>query len=469
MNSCTQTWILPPKGTLYFIGIGGIGMSALARVFHHYGYTVKGSDKYDSQIIRELAAEGIEVTVGHSNKPHGVDIAVYSSAIDKQNEEYLWFKEQKVTFAHRGMLLAYLMNKTQSVAVTGTHGKTTTSSLIAFLAKETGLDPTALVGGYIRNYNSNVMLGRQDLIIAEVDESDKSQLYYSPKINVITNLEADHLDSYEDLNGLRAAFKTYFKNLKADAKVIYCADDHVLTELVKAQERQSISYGLNEHVDYCAKSIIYHQESTTFAVHKKGRFVDTITIPLTGEHNVLNTLASCAALELLGATLKDVFQAIVSFKGVKRRMEKLFEDKDLVVLDDYAHHPTEIKTVLTTLQRKKRRIIAIFQPHRYTRTKHLLNEFKDAFHAADHLILTDIYSAGERAIEGVTIHTLAQAVRTVYPKPCEVIPLKEIGDHVLKIMAKGDIIAFLGAGDITDVAGVFAERIRQQCRLVTTV
>jgi UDP-N-acetylmuramate--alanine ligase len=442
---------------LYFIGIGGIGMSALARVFHHYGYTVKGSDNYDSQVVRELIREGIDVTIGHSNQPKNVDVVIYSSAICEDNPEYLWFRQAQVPFVHRGKLLAYLMNGKRSVAVTGTHGKTTTSSLISFLSRECALDPTALVGGYIINYDSNVILGRRDFIVAEVDESDKSQLYYSPAVSVITNLEEDHLENYHDMNGILAAFKEYLSNLEPQATVIYCGDDTMLSDLVTHEHSCRISYGKSQSFDYQARNIDVRAHETFFNLYKKGAYVADVVIPLIGEHNAVNTLAAFAALELLGAGLEQAIAAIKKFKGVRRRMEILYSDDDLTVIDDYAHHPTEINMVLTTLQKKKRRIIAVFQPHRYTRTLHLMEEFKSAFNFSDMLVLTDIYSAGDTPIEGVTIEALAAAVRTVYQKPCYVVPLNGINDFLRKKIAKRDIVAFLGAGNITDIAHSFAE------------
>ena len=457
-----MTFALRPGSSLYFIGIGGIGMSALARIFYRQGYRVVGSDAAASTIVNELRKEGIDVFTGHHHKPTGVDVAVYSSAIGDGNDEYRWFVENKVPLVPRGMLLAFLMRQGLSVGVTGTHGKTTTSALIAYLAHEAGLQPTAVIGGYMKNVWSNIMYGNGTLYIAEVDESDKSHLLYSPAITVLTNLEEDHLDNYAGMDDIRTAFRSYLNGLAPDARIVYCSDDTELSALLADTKYAAISYGITSAARYQARNIEYQDTMTKFELWRDGRYVTDIAIRIPGTHNVLNALAAVAVLELMGRDACTLLPSFCSFMGVKRRLDVLYEDTSVRIVDDYAHHPTEIANVLQTVKRQGKRVVAVYQPHRYSRTKHLLNEYGDTFTAADKLIITDVYAAGEKPIDGITSHVLADSIRKTYTKSCTVVGKDVLLLHLNRVVQKGDTVIFLGAGDLTAVAQEYAKKQEAQ-------
>lgn len=447
---------IPAGSSLYFIGIGGIGMSALARIFASMGHPVKGSDSVASTLTDELQKEGIEVFIGHDHDPQHIDFAIVSTAIRENNHELCWFRAQGIPCVHRGMLLAYLMNSRDSIAVTGTHGKTTTSALITYLLCEAGRSPIALVGGYLENYNSNVLVGDNSVVVAEVDESDKSHLYYSPRTTVVTNLELDHPDHYTDMQDMNNVFRSYFAGLAADALVVYCCDDPGINALASDMAGKTISYGVSPEAHFSAREIVCAGDETRFQVWREGVYVTDVVMSLLGHHNVLNVLASFAVVEHYGVDVCMAAALVGGFRGVKRRMDVLYEDTRCLVIDDYAHHPTEVRNVLRTLKEKKKKIIAVFQPHRYSRTKHLLHDFAAAFHDADVLIFTDTYSAGESVMAGVDIYALYDVAKDVFQGPCQVVHKDQLVMHMNTYTKNDTVFAFLGAGDITEYAHTFA-------------
>ena len=447
--------ILKQARTLYFLGIGGIGMSALARIFKQLGYEVSGSDIEDSEIVADLISEGIPVFVGHTHQVEPVDVVVCSTAITKTHSERIQFETLNVPIIHRSDLLAYLMNHIFSIGVTGTHGKTTTSALIAFLTQELGLSPMALIGGYMKNYQSNALFGDGKLIVAEVDESDKTQLACRPKINVITNLEADHLEHYQDLEGIYQSFRQYLQQLDSDAVVIYYAEDAPLRQLILESEVKAISYGFQPEAQYYARHLEQKSGKMLFELWRGATCLGFVEMPLLGEHNVLNGLAAFAVMEVLGVTPKRTIEALPGFKGIQRRMDVLHQSDALTLIDDYAHHPTEILYVLQTLRKEAKRLVVLFEPHRYSRTKLLLKEFGSCFNLADILILTDIYAASELPIEGVGTEGLHEEVKQYFSGESYFIPKKQLLEFLAEKVRWGDTVVFLGAGEITQLAKKF--------------
>lgn len=445
----------------YLIGIGGVGMSALARVLKHQGLVVAGSDSKESKTTRELSDSGIPVFIGQQNVGfHDEDVIIYSSAINNDHVEMKAARQAGKRILHRAQVLSSLLNRARtSVAVTGTHGKTTTSSMISFILSQLGKNPTCLVGGEVMNFGTNTLLGNPDLWISEVDESDKSHEMYAPNYTIITNLEEDHIDHYKDMKDLEGSFRKFFANTRNPGLLIYCEDDAALRALVLESGKPHLSFGFSPTADFSAQNIRISDFGSEFDLCESGLFAAHVKLSIPGMHNISNSLAALALLSQLGVDLEAAGAALESFRGARRRLEVKWESPDIMIIDDYAHHPTEVKASIRALRQKQKHLTIVFQPHRYSRTRYFFKEFGRAFAGADEVILTDIYSAGEKNVENINVKCIYdEAVASGHPS-VHVVAKKEILTHLLQGPHKG-IVAFIGAGDIGELADELAGKFK---------
>lgn len=451
---------------VHFIGIGGVGMSALAYVLIKRGYHVSGSDSKASYIATHLAKEGAVVFIGHAAcQIEGAEAVVISSAIHPDNPELLEARRRQIPVLHRSDVLAYLMNKHKGVAVAGAHGKTTTSSMLSCIANEAGIDPTVVIGGIVASLGGNALNGKSDYVIAEADESDGSFLKFHPWLEVVTNIENDHLDHYGSVEKIQEAFAQFLDNLKQGGKAVLCFDNPKVKALASATGKSFISYAIDDKdADYTAENIKFGTDGTHFDVclHKKKLAQAHLVIP--GRHNVLNALGAIAAAREIGITVETAVASLEHFHGAKRRFETKGRINGVWIVDDYAHHPTEIKVTLQAAkQTNPKRLICIFQPHRYTRTKLLLEQFATAFVACDQLILTDIYAASEEPIPGVSSEMLAEKIKATTGQEVLYIPSPEkIEDYLEKEIQEGDLIMTVGAGDGYKIAEALVQHLQRR-------
>mgnify|MGYP002854189763 CR=1 FL=1 len=434
-------------GTYHFIAIGGIGMSGLAKYLLEDGHTVSGSDIADSKYVDKLRQLGAKVSIGHSaeNVPDGATVVV-STAIRENNPELVRARELGLKIYHRSDLLKEIASSAQNngkcfIGFSGTHGKTTTSGLASYVLEKGGLEPSFVDGGILPDINTNAQHKGGKHFVAELDESDGTIVKYSPDILVINNLEEDHIDFYK--NGMSDIIKTFKTAISKAKKVIVNADNNG----VKNLSGNFITFGL-ENADYTAKNIVYSSDGTTFEIYKGDKFISSMKIQLSGIHNVYNTLAVAAALTEAGIDINLIKPYFYDFTGMGRRFQKICEINGFCVYDDYAHHPTEIKATLDAASKKfgKESIVAVFQPHRYTRLKSLWNEFLGAFENAGRVIVTDVYAASEDEIEGIHSEKFASEL-----KGSEYISgnMSEVAQKLLPSLKQGDIVIGLGAGTIT--------------------
>ncbi|HXV27617.1 MAG TPA: UDP-N-acetylmuramate--L-alanine ligase [bacterium] len=447
---------------VYLIGIGGVGMSALARILKYFGMQVSGSDIKASFITRELVREGIPVYLGQ-NQPtfEGADLIIYSSAIDPDHLELRTARQMGIKIYHRAEILSSLFNRAKtSIAVTGTHGKTTTSAMISFVLSELGKEPTCLVGGILKNLGSNTLLGNPELWVSEVDESDKSHELYAPSYAIITNLEEDHLDNYRDLKDLENSFSKFLKNPVNPGVVIYNGDDAILKRLVLESGKPALSYGLSPTADFSAENIQLDSFGSDFVFLEAGLYATPIKLAVPGVHNVANALAATTLLIQLGISPEEVSEPLSRFRGAGRRLEVKWQSDGFVIIDDYAHHPTEVLASIRALRRMGGPVTVVFQPHRFSRTQHFFKEFGRAFQEADELILTEIYGAGERNPEKIGVDLIYRQVTEAGHPSVRVLDKKDVTSYLLNRGRSRGIVAFLGAGDIGDIADEFANRFK---------
>ena len=446
----------------YFVGIGGVGMSALAKVLRHRGFEVAGSDRTENRSVRELSQLGIPVYVGQKEVHVGdEDQIIYSSAIAENHLEMTAAPGKNLRIVHRAQALASLLNQAEtSVAITGTHGKTATSCMISFVLAETGRHPTCLVGGDISNLGTNAILGGDEYFVSEVDESDGTQEYYAPNYAVITNVDEDHMDHYENLNDLRASMSRFLDNLKNPGLVVYYADDPILKEIVPKSGKPHLSYGLTPQANVYAERIRLEGFHSEFELFHEGFFAGKVLLSVPGIHNVLNSMAAISVLLELGLDLDEILETLFRFRGARRRLEVKLDLDQLIVIDDYAHHPAEVAASLRALTRLGKPLTVVFQPHRFSRTQYLGSRFGDAFREAHELILTEIYGAGEANPHNVTSEVIYEAVRQTKHPCVKMVPKASVIDYLLSRHSQEGIIAFLGAGDIGEVADEFARRIK---------
>ena len=451
---------------VHFIGIGGVGMSALAYVLIKRGYHVSGSDSKASYIATWLAKEGAVVFIGHAAcQVEGAEAVVISSAIHQDNPELLEAKRRQIPVLHRSDVLAYLMNKHKGVAVAGAHGKTTTSSMLSCIASEAGIDPTVVIGGIVASLGGNALNGKSDYVIAEADESDGSFLKFHPWLEVVTNIENDHLDHYGSVEKIQEAFTQFVDNLKDGGKAVLCFDNPKVKALAAKTKKTFISYAIDDsEADYTAKNIIFGTNGTHFDVYFHQDKLAQAHLVIPGRHNVLNALGAIAASREIGIDMDKILASLERFHGAKRRFETKGRINGVWVVDDYAHHPTEIKVTLQAAkQTKPKRLICIFQPHRYTRTKLLLDQFATAFADCDQLILTDIYAASEEPIPGVNSEMLAKKIEdTTGQKVIYISKPEQIEDYLEKEVQEGDLIMTVGAGDGYKIAEALVDDLQRR-------
>ncbi|MCC8371533.1 MAG: UDP-N-acetylmuramate--L-alanine ligase [Rickettsia endosymbiont of Pseudomimeciton antennatum] len=459
--------------TMHFIGIGGIGMSGIAEILHNLGYKVQGSDISENYNTKRLENNGIKVFLGHqAQNITDVSYVVVSSAINKDNPEIQEAIHRKIPIIRRAEMLAELMRLKCSVAISGSHGKTTTTSLVACLFEAAGLCPTLINGGIINNRSTNAYLGSGDYLIAEADESDATFIHIPATIAVITNIDPEHLDFYQDFDSLIKAFKSFITNLPFYGFAIACIDHPVVRKLVNdILERRIITYGIDSNdANIQAFNLNSDIESSTFDVRislpnvNGVTTIERITLPTPGRHNILNALAAIAIAVELDFGIKIIKNGFNSFKGIKRRFTKVAEYNNATIIDDYAHHPEEVKATLATARnianKRNSKVIAIFQPHRYSRVKYLFDDFMTCCFDADQLYITDIYAAGEQPIDGITGKSLVDKIKDSKSHP--MVSFIETHEDIAKIIANeampNDIIVMMGAGSIS----AWANNLHQQ-------
>lgn len=454
-----QSFLQPGKRA-HLVGVGGVGMSALAKVLKHMGLSVSGSDMKAGRVAGELTSSGIQIFNGHdSHNVSNCEFIIYSSAIRVDNPERRQALISGIPSFHRAEVLSNLMNRGISIGVTGTHGKTTTSAFISFLLQAAGLKPTCLVGGNILNFGSNTLLGDPNLFVAEVDESDKSHLNFKPDFAVLTNLEEDHMDVYQDFTNLKDAFTQFVENIQHTGHIIYSAHDSNLKEITQITTRKT-DYGLSRNYGFGAEEVALDGFQSRFRFYEKKEFISTVSLTVPGMHNVLNALAAIATLRTFGIPFRSFEAALPKFRGAGRRLEVKLEHRGWTVIDDYAHHPTEVLASLKAIRALGKPTTVVFQPHRFSRLQYHGESFSKAFHHADRLILTDIYSANEENTKGVNISDLYDMVKSAGHPNVSVVAKDQLIEHLLQDPANEGVVAFLGAGDIGEVACEFAERLR---------
>ena len=451
---------------LHFVGIGGVGMSAIAEVMLDKGYEISGSDLSESEVVQKLRAKGAVIYKGHAAaNVEGKDAIVLSSAIHQDNPELVQAKRLGLKIFHRSDILAFLLNAAKGIAVAGAHGKTTTSSMISVVLEHAGVDPTILIGGFVDYLNGNAKLGKSDYLVAEADESDGSFLKFYPHIAVVTNIEDDHMDHYGSMENIIKAFIQFVQNLdKENGLAILCFDNENIRNIAPQLDRRYISYALEHEADYTAADIVADGPQTTFTVVYKGEKLGAVTLNIPGRHNVLNALATIAVCHKLGLSIEAIAAGFAVFTGTKRRFQTKFRNDDVWIVDDYAHHPTEIQTTIKAArQTNPKRLVVAFQPHRYTRTQLLRKEFGSCFKGADVLILTDIYAASEEPIPGISGRTIVDEVKAQTGVDAVYIEkLADIAPWLEQNRRKGDLIITMGAGNIYTVGETLADGFKHE-------
>ena len=441
------------KVKIHFVGIGGIGMSGIAELLLNLGYGVSGSDLKGSDITRRLQTLGGVIVEGHraENVAPDVDVVVTSSAVRKTNPEVIAAKDRGIPVIPRAEMLAELMRLKEGVAIAGSHGKTTTTSLIATVVAHAGLDPTAVVGGKLNALGSNAKLGRGELMVVEADESDGSFLRLSPTIAVVTNVDPEHLDYYGTVEALQQAFVDFADRVPFYGLAVLCIDHPVVQHLIPRLTKRHVTYGVSLQADWRADDVKLAAFESRFVVSHRGQTKGEVTLKMVGAHNVLNALACCAVAHELGIPFAATAEALGQFQGVQRRFTVRGEKRGITVVDDYGHHPAEIKATLAGARASfpHRRIVCAFQPHRYTRTRDLMGEFATAFNDADALVLTEIYAAGEDPIAGVSGARLHEAVKACGHRDAVFVERPELAKKLRERIREGDLVLTLGAGDIT--------------------
>jgi len=448
---------------IHFIGIGGSGMSGIAELLANLDYAVTGSDEKRSSATDRLQKIGVKVDVGHS--PHhvgGADVVVVSTAVRSNNPEVVEAHRRGIPVIPRAEMLAELMRLRYAVAVAGAHGKTTTTSMIALALERAGLDPTAVIGGRLSAFGGNARLGGGELMVAEADESDRSFLKLFPTLAVITNIDYEHLENYGSFDELCQAFVDFANKVPFYGAVVCCADDEHLGALASRMTRRVTTYGMSETADVTASDVVLGPMSVAATVKRRARRSDDaaktlatlgpLELNVPGHHNLLNALAAVAVGIELGVPFERLAPGLREFKGAERRFEVRGEPRGVLVVDDYGHHPTEIAAVLAGARALGRRIVVAFQPHRYSRTKALFDAFGPSLAGADHVVLTDIYAAGEDPLPGIDLEAFAARVRSQVSVPLDVVPnLADVAPALARIATPGDLIITFGAGSIATV------------------
>jgi UDP-N-acetylmuramate--alanine ligase len=435
---------------IHFVGIGGTGMSGIAEILINLGYSVSGSDLAESEQTRLLKSRGAAIFIGHdAANIRDYNVVVTSTAINPDNPEIVEARKRRIPIIHRSEMLAELVRLKHGIGVAGTHGKTTISSMLAYVLFHGGINPTAIIGGKVLNFGSNARIGEGEYMVFEADESDGSFLKLLPCIAVVSNIDADHLDHYKYFEGLKEAFLTYINNIPFYGYSMLCIDDLTIRELLPRVERPFYTYGLSEDAYFRAVDIEMKNGITRYRCICGEKDVGDFEICQMGNHNVLNSLSVVAVALELGLDYKTIRQGLSEFQGVGRRLELVGEANGVQVYDDYGHHPTEIRATLKALKNLDRRIIVVFQPHRYSRTELLWDEFGQSFTNADIVYVTEIYPAGEKPIDGVSSTLIQEAMEKHEGRAPEIVNrLEDVPKIVADIVKQGDVVITLGAGDI---------------------
>jgi len=453
---------------IHFIGIAGTGMSALAYIFAEKGYEVSGSDIQENISTIRLKAKGVKIYNGHHKKNlKGVDVVIVSSAIPPENEEYLAAKEKNIPILHRSELLGELTKEKKSIIVSGTHGKTTTTSLIGLVLENNRVDPTIIVGGEVEDIGGNAKLGNGDYLVAEGDESDGSILKLFPFILVVTNIDNDHLDYYKDLGKIKETFLNVIDKIPQNGKVLLCSECDNIKSIIPYINKEFYTYGF-DNADFIANIINITPYGSEYVAYFRGEEIGKVKLKIPGKHNVLNSLSALATAKILGLDIDLTIKALEKFNGVQRRIQlKGILENNVLIFDDYGHHPTEIKATLLTLKLYNRRIVVVFQPHRYTRTFYLYRDIAEALTLADVVILTEIYSAGEKPILGVSAKKIYEEIKGKRPdfNIYYVENLTDAASTALDILRDGDILLTIGAGNVWKVGEVLLAKLRSESKV----
>jgi UDP-N-acetylmuramate--alanine ligase len=442
--------------SIHFVGIGGIGMSGIAEVLLAHGFEVTGSDVRESDTLARLRTLGAKVQIGH--RPENVtqaDVLVFSSAVRRDNPELTAARAANIPVIPRAEMLAELMRLKDGIAIAGSHGKTTTTSLVATVLREAGLDPTVVIGGKLNALGTGAARGAGNLLVTEADESDGSFLHLTPALAVITNIDAEHLDHYGSHERVKDAFVSFANRVPFHGLVIACLDHPHVQDVLPRIDKRIATYGLAAQADYRATDPTVSGLLSAFEVSRRGASLGRFEVRMPGVHNVLNALATIAVADELGVALDQVKRSLASFTGVQRRFTVLGETAGITIVDDYGHHPAEVEATLEAAQRAYgRRVVVAFQPHRYSRTQHCFDALTRAFNRADVLLLTDVYAAGEEPIPGIDSATLADAIRTHGHRDVTHVPsVAELAAKLAERARAGDVVITMGAGNITQVAG----------------
>ena len=437
---------------IFFVGIGGIGMSGIAELLHNLSFNISGSDINSNENVLRLQKIGLKVSIGHHpSNINGMDALVYSSAIPMENPEIIRARQKGILVIRRAEMLGELITvKETSIAVGGTHGKTTTSSMIGTILNHAKKDPTLVVGGLVQNLNSNSNFGKGEIIVVEADEFDRSFLALKPTISVVTNIELEHTDCYNNLQDLKDAFIQFCKSVPFYGESIVCIDSPAVREILPYIERPMTTYGRSRDAAYQARNIRFSENKSTYTVSCGGECLGEINLNVPGEHNVLNSLAAVALGLEMGLSFQKIQKGIQKYSGVRRRFDIKGIHNNIMVVDDYAHHPTEVKA---TLQAAKtgwdRRILAIFQPHLFTRTRDFYKEFSSALQISDYVILTDIYPAREKPIFNISSKLIYDELYKVMKSKCTLVSdLDNLIEVIFKEVKSGDMVLTMGAGSI---------------------
>lgn len=453
---------------IHFIGIGGAGMSAIAYVLIKRGYDVSGSDLNAGHMSAHLAQEGAMVYMGHAAcQVDDAEAVVISTAIHQDNPELMAARKRNIPVLHRSDVLAAIMNAADGVAVAGAHGKTTTSAMISCIASESGIDPTVIIGGEVSSLGGNARNGAGRFVVAEADESDGSFLKLQPYLAVVTNIEDDHLDHYGTEENIYQAFKQFVGNIKEGGKVILCFDNPKVRRLATETAGAVITYGVEgEGADYIAKNIAYGVSGTSYDLYYKGEYLTHVELAVPGRHNVLNSMGAFAAAREMGIGVESILASLKKFGGAKRRFETKGKAGGVWVVDDYAHHPTEIGVTLKAArQTQPKRLLCVFQPHRYTRTKLLFDEFCQCFTDCDQLILTDIYAASEEPIPGVSSMHLAEGIKAATGQDVLYIgKLAKAEEYLEREVRPGDLVMTIGAGDVFKIGEELVRELERNAK-----
>jgi UDP-N-acetylmuramate--alanine ligase len=452
---------------IHMVGIGGIGMSGIAEILLDQGFEVSGSDKQLSEITSRLERLGAKIFIGHdAGNLDEADVVVYSSAVHLDNPELVAAAEKKIPVIRRAEMLAELMRMKYGIAIAGTHGKTTTTSMTSLVLMEGGLDPTVIVGGKLSSFGgTNARLGHGDFIVVEADEFDRSFLQLTPVIASITTLEREHLDIYTDLEDIKRAFVEFANKVPFYGFVILCLDEPSIQEILPLIRRKIITYGVSAQADLRAVNISFSGNRSKFNLLQRGKDRGEIHLNVPGIHNIKNSIAAIGIGLELGIEFMKIKKAIESFNGVYRRIEIKAEVDGVMLVDDYAHHPTEVQATLSALRSgwPHRRIIAVFQPHLYSRTRYFHDEFGKSFLNADVLVVTDVYPAREEPIQGITGELIVDDARAFGHKDAHYVQDKRrLSDFLMQIQKPGDIVVTLGAGDISRFCEEFLEKLKDR-------